>query len=95
MEVAIVRNETDFRVLNIWAGQPSLSPRFTYGKAAFAVTGLHLWLTTYVWTEDWPLLWAGVVLDGRVIGELGFDQLQHRDVLESADEFRKRSFFHV
>ena len=95
LEVAVVPNETDFLILNIGGGRPSLSPKFTYGMAAVAVTGLNAWLTTYVWTEKWPLIWVSVVFDGVIIGKLEFDHLDYRDVLDSADEFRKRSFFGV
>ena len=71
MEAAIVPGETYFEVLNFRA-----APRFTYGMAALAVTGLRLWLTTYTWTEHWPLIWVGVILDGAMIGKLEFDRRQ-------------------
>ena len=71
MEAAIVPGETYFEVLNFRA-----APRFAYWMAALAVRGLRLWLTTYTWTKDWPLIWVGVILDGAMIGMLEFDRRQ-------------------
>ena len=73
MKVAVVPNETYFLVQNIRTGRRSLSPRFTYEMAALVVRGLRIWLTTYAGTENWPLIWAGAVLDGKIIGRLDFE----------------------
>ncbi len=86
MEVVIVPDKTYFFVINVQAEEPSLFPGFTYEMAALVVGGLRLWLTIYARTPDWPSAWVGAVLNGKVIGYLGFREYSGNDTVSGAIE---------